>query len=85
MVCCYTQRVPNLLTGYRCVVSVGHDEYWSAGMRDTLEAWIGEGGNVAVSSSSPPLFLLLPLWLALLPLCGSPSCSLVTWMARFGR
>jgi hypothetical protein len=36
-----------LLEHYRLLVCVGHDEYWSAGMRDTVEGWVGEGGNVA--------------------------------------
>ena len=38
---------PELLQHYALVLSVGHDEYWSAGMRDQLEAYIGRGGNVA--------------------------------------
>jgi hypothetical protein len=36
---------PDLLKGYRLVLSVGHDEYWSAPMRDHLERFIGEGGQ----------------------------------------
>jgi hypothetical protein len=36
-----------LLDRYRLLVCVGHDEYWSAGMRDTVEAWVGAGGNLA--------------------------------------
>lgn len=38
---------PNLLDGYRAVVIAGHDEYWSAPMRDTMDAYIEQGGNVA--------------------------------------
>jgi len=30
---------PELLQSYKLVLSVGHDEYWSSGMRDSLEAW----------------------------------------------
>ncbi|MEO8272023.1 MAG: N,N-dimethylformamidase beta subunit family domain-containing protein, partial [Aureliella sp.] len=38
---------PEELNAYELVLSVGHDEYWSAAMRDSLEAFIGRGGNVA--------------------------------------
>jgi hypothetical protein len=41
-----------LLASYRLVLSVGHDEYWSAPMRDTLEAFIQRGGNVAFFSGN---------------------------------
>jgi len=43
---------PELLRGYRLVLSVGHDEYWSAPMRDHLEAFIARGGNVAFFSGN---------------------------------
>ena len=43
---------PELLDSYRLVLSVGHDEYWSAPMRDHLEAYIGRGGNVAFFSGN---------------------------------
>jgi len=43
---------PELLKHYRLVLSVGHDEYWSAPMRDHLEAFIREGGNVAFFSGN---------------------------------
>ncbi len=43
---------PELLKAYRLVLSVGHDEYWSAPMRDHLEAFIGAGGNVAFFSGN---------------------------------
>ena len=43
---------PELLKSYRLVLSVGHDEYWSAKMRDHLEAFIGDGGNVAFFSGN---------------------------------
>ena len=38
---------PELLDHYKLVLSVGHDEYWSAPMRDALEAYIARGGKVA--------------------------------------
>jgi hypothetical protein len=43
---------PELLQSYKLVLSVGHDEYWSAPMRDHLEAFIGRGGNVAFFSGN---------------------------------
>jgi hypothetical protein len=43
---------PELLKPYRLVLSVGHDEYWSAPMRDHLEAFIAAGGNVAFFSGN---------------------------------
>ena len=43
---------PELLKDYKLVLSVGHDEYWSAPMRDNLEAYIGNGGNVAFFSGN---------------------------------
>jgi hypothetical protein len=43
---------PELLKHYRLVLSVGHDEYWSAPMRDNLEKFIAEGGNVAFFSGN---------------------------------
>ncbi|MCB1234025.1 MAG: hypothetical protein KDM91_03030, partial [Verrucomicrobiae bacterium] len=43
---------PEILDHYNLVLSVGHDEYWSAPMRDHLEAWIAKGGNVAFFSGN---------------------------------
>ncbi len=43
---------PELLASYKLVLSVGHDEYWSAPMRDNLEAYIAKGGNVAFLSGN---------------------------------
>lgn len=43
---------PEILPHYKLVLSVGHDEYWSAPMRDHLEAFIGKGGNVAFFSGN---------------------------------
>jgi hypothetical protein len=38
--------------GYRLMLSVGHDEYWSGPMRDTVEGFIAGGGNVAFFSGN---------------------------------
>jgi hypothetical protein len=43
---------PELLKPYKLVLSVGHDEYWSAPMRDHLEKYISDGGNVAFFSGN---------------------------------
>jgi hypothetical protein len=40
-------RDPDLLNRYACAVFVGHDEYWSAEMRDAVDAYVHGGGNVA--------------------------------------
>ncbi|WP_406099927.1 N,N-dimethylformamidase beta subunit family domain-containing protein [Streptomyces sp. NBC_01013] len=37
-----------LLSSYRLLVINGHDEYWSSGMRDSVEAFVRKGGNLAV-------------------------------------
>ena len=36
-----SSSVPGLLDPYRLVLSVGHDEYWSWGMRDAIDAFVG--------------------------------------------
>lgn len=43
---------PEILKAYNLVLSVGHDEYWSALMRDNLESFIADGGNVAFFSGN---------------------------------
>lgn len=43
---------PELLKSYNLVLSVGHDEYWSTPMRDHLESFIADGGNVAFFSGN---------------------------------
>ena len=43
---------PEMLENYRLVLSVGHDEYWSSPMRDSLEAFIAAGGNAAFFSGN---------------------------------
>jgi len=64
---------PDILKNRRLVISVGHDEYWSAPMRDHLEAFIGDDGNALTcwkqSYKSDPVFeagkghaLLSSLW-----------------------
>jgi hypothetical protein len=43
---------PEVLAGHQLVVSVGHDEYWSWAMRDSLESFVAHGGNVAFFSGN---------------------------------
>jgi len=50
------EQRPELLGDYRLMVSVGHDEYWSSPMRDTVEAFIGRGGNVAFFSGNTSMW-----------------------------
>lgn len=46
---------PGALDGYDLVVSAGHDEYWSAGQRDAVEAHVRRGGHF-VSFSGNTMF-----------------------------
>ena len=46
----YTE--PDLLRNYDCLVLVFHDEYWSAEMRDQVEHFIANGGNMIVLSGN---------------------------------
>jgi hypothetical protein len=38
---------PDCLDGYACVVFVGHDEYWTWEMRDTVDRYVEAGGHIA--------------------------------------
>ncbi|MET0307748.1 MAG: N,N-dimethylformamidase beta subunit family domain-containing protein [Sphingomonas sp.] len=40
------------LSAYRCMLSVGHHEYWSAAMRDAVARFLRGGGNLAVFSGN---------------------------------
>lgn len=46
------EQHPEVLEGHRMFLSVGHDEYWSWGMRDAVEAFTGAGGNAAFFSGN---------------------------------
>ena len=43
---------PAALDGYRLVLGVGHDEYWSAQQRETVEGFVAAGGNYASFSGN---------------------------------
>src|SRR5207245_8433557 len=47
---------PEVLDDACLYLSVGHDEYWSRGMRDTVEALIARGGNAAFFSGNTSLW-----------------------------
>lgn len=38
---------PGLLDGYKCVAIVGHCEYWTWEMREAIDRYVTQGGNVA--------------------------------------
>lgn len=41
------QYRPEIIADYTCLVFIGHDEYWSWEMRDTVDAYVEGGGKVA--------------------------------------
>src|SRR5262249_45463676 len=41
-------RDPELFAPYRLYLSVGHDEYWSAGLRDDVEPFVAPPGDAAL-------------------------------------
>ena len=43
---------PEVLDGHRLFLSVGHDEYWSWGMREALDRFTDTGGNAAILSGN---------------------------------
>src|ERR1700683_4120310 len=47
---------PEVLADANLYLSVGHDEYWSRGMRSTVEAFIATGGNAAFFSGNTSLW-----------------------------
>jgi len=46
------EQHPDLLDGRHLYLSVGHDEYWSWPMRDALDRFVDDGGNVAFLSGN---------------------------------
>ncbi|MCP4980467.1 MAG: hypothetical protein GY935_08230 [Gammaproteobacteria bacterium] len=41
------QLCPQVVEDYPCLVFIGHDEYWSWEMRDTVDAYVEAGGRIA--------------------------------------
>ena len=50
------EQHPEVLRDAQLYLSVGHDEYWSKGMRDTVESFISRGGNAAFLSGNTSLW-----------------------------
>ncbi len=46
------ETASDLLEGRSLYLSVGHDEYWSAGMRDAVEGFVDAGGRAAFFSGN---------------------------------
>jgi hypothetical protein len=46
------ENLGNCLAAYRLLLSVGHDEYWSAAMRRNVAKFVENGGNVAFLSGN---------------------------------
>jgi hypothetical protein len=46
------EQHPDVLDGHHLYLSVGHDEYWSWGMREMLDAFTDAGGNAAILSGN---------------------------------
>ncbi len=38
---------PEIIDAYDCLTFIGHDEYWSWEMRDTIDDYVEQGGNIA--------------------------------------
>jgi hypothetical protein len=47
---------PEVLDDASLYLSIGHDEYWSKGMRDTVEGFIARGGNAAFFSGNTAMW-----------------------------
>src|SRR6202050_5438189 len=47
---------PEVLENASLYLSVGHDEYWSKGMRDTVEGFVARGGNAAFFSGNTAMW-----------------------------
>jgi hypothetical protein len=67
--------------GYRLFLSVGHDEYWSGPMRDTVEGFIAAGGNAAFFSGNTSF------WQVRLedPTPEGPAATMVGYKAQLKR
>src|SRR5688500_19264599 len=70
---------PEVLADAHLFLSVGHDEYWSWDMRDTVEAFIARGGNAAFFSGNTSF------WQVRLEdrTAEGPATSMVGYKGRF--
>jgi hypothetical protein len=74
---------PHLLDAYPLYLSVGHDEYWSAGMRDTVEAHIARGGHAAFLSGNTSFWQVRFEDRTGRSGGGSPAATMVGYKGRF--
>jgi hypothetical protein len=65
---------PEIINPYKLVLSVGHDEYWSWPMRDSIEDFIADGGNVAFFSGNTCFWQVR---------CEDQGRALVSWKQDF--
>lgn len=72
---------PEIVERYRLVLSIGHDEYWSAPMRDTVEDFIAGGGNVAFLSGNTAFWQVR---LEDRP-TGGPATTMIGYKAQFKK
>jgi N,N-dimethylformamidase beta subunit-like protein len=75
-----------LASGHRLLLCVGHDEYWSARMRDGVEAFIAGGGNVAFFGANLCWWRIHVVDGGTAIVChqGGPSGALDHWWPRSG-
>ena len=71
-----TDSNPSALTGHKIFISSGHDEYWSANMRNNVEAALKSGVNLAFFSGNEDFWKTqyLPD-----PIDGTPERTLQTY------
>ena len=74
---------PSIVAGYSLVLSVGHDEYWSARMRDTVEDFIGRGGNVAFFSGNTSFWQVRLEDPTTLPTGAGPATRMIGYKGQF--
>jgi hypothetical protein len=77
---------PSLLRGYRLLVSAGHDEYWSAAMRDAVENFVEGGGNLAFFAANVCWWRIHLVEGGAAMVChqGGPSGALDHWWPHSG-
>ncbi len=71
---------PDLVASYPLLLSVGHDEYWSGAMRDTVEGHIATGGNVAFLSGNTSFWQVR---FEDRPVGGGPASVMVGYKGHF--
>lgn len=70
---------PKMLVRTRCLLSVGHDEYWSREQFDHIKTAVGEGVNVCFLSGNTCCFVT-----PLSPSSGGTANRIITRAGRYG-